>query len=527
MASLAVLAGGCSGSPTSRSSGPPPTSGQTRRVSAAVTTPTTQSATSLPTSTAGTTSGGGFEAAGLSFVDRTHGWAVGTAPCTDAAGRCTQLLVAADRRHWYVEPVHGDSPFGVAVSRCGQSCVTGVAFMTRRIGYAYSRSALWLSTDGGAHWRRETGSAFAMLAAPDTVVRVSASDAADCLPGCRYRLQWAAASAPGVWHTSRLPAVPEQFGISLVGAGAHVYFLSYGHIAGGEPSARAELFVSGDGGRTWTIRRYRPPASPGNPSAGVGEPCPQQPGAGGEVDSEAIAVTAAGTVMIRCVLRGNPASAARQFVITSTDHAATFVRRAAPAPNWEFAGGGVATGPRYLPSGFGWRLRGERGYAVTIDGGRTWDNRAFALVAPPAPLPDCTASQLRVRGGRQGAPFRAAAGDIELVDVGSACRLHGLPKVVILDRSGTALPVHRIAAPAAVTRTVELRSGGGTVRLPLTWTNWCGPAPGPLTIAVTLPGSGGRLTAPFDGPPDYDYVPGCIAPARASTLQLLGYTRVG
>jgi hypothetical protein len=51
------------------------------------------------------------------------------------------------------------------------------------------------------------------------------------------------------------------------------------------------------------------------------------------------------------------------------------------------------------------------------------------------------------------------------------------------------------------------------------WANWCGPAPGPLSVRVTL-AAGGVVTGPFDGPPDYDYVPLCTGPGAPSTISV-------
>jgi hypothetical protein len=51
------------------------------------------------------------------------------------------------------------------------------------------------------------------------------------------------------------------------------------------------------------------------------------------------------------------------------------------------------------------------------------------------------------------------------------------------------------------------------------WSDWCQANPGALDIAITL--AGGTVTGPFNGPPDYNYVPDCTNPIGSSTLQVV------
>jgi hypothetical protein len=44
--------------------------------------------------------------------------------------------------------------------------------------------------------------------------------------------------------------------------------------------------------------------------------------------------------------------------------------------------------------------------------------------------------------------------------------------------------------------------------------------PGPLSVRVTLP-AGGEVTGPFNGPPDYNFVPDCLSPGHASTVEVI------
>jgi hypothetical protein len=50
------------------------------------------------------------------------------------------------------------------------------------------------------------------------------------------------------------------------------------------------------------------------------------------------------------------------------------------------------------------------------------------------------------------------------------------------------------------------------------WADWCGPRPGPLRLRISLPDDGGTLFTPFDGPPDYDFVPTCLSRGTPSTI---------
>jgi hypothetical protein len=134
----------------------------------------------------------------------------------------------------------------------------------------------------------------------------------------------------------------------------------------------------------------------------------------------------------------------------------------------------------------------------------------------------CVASDLRGRGGRQG-ESGGAHGDIELTNTATtACGLVSLPSVTL--RSGaTELPLEQRPpsdlAPSSRLMRIEPSATAG---LTLYWSNWCKPDPGPLQVEMTLPSGGGILIVPFNGPPNYDYVPRCDAPEQSSTLQIVG-----
>lgn len=66
-------------------------------------------------------------------------------------------------------------------------------------------------------------------------------------------------------------------------------------------------------------------------------------------------------------------------------------------------------------------------------------------------------------------------------------------------------------------------SPGGVADLEVSWSNWCGPKPGYLTVHITLPNGGGTIAGSFNGPPDYGFVPGCTSPGRPSVIEFIDY----
>jgi len=135
----------------------------------------------------------------------------------------------------------------------------------------------------------------------------------------------------------------------------------------------------------------------------------------------------------------------------------------------------------------------------------------------------CTASALRSRGGRQGENL-GAHGDIWFTNTGPLpCVLRGIPRVRLLRADGSLLAVHRAHSPAPpFNHTVVLAPGKPHAAwLEVYWSNWCGPPPGPLHLQISLAHGRGTLTIPFDGPPDGDYIPVCVAPGQPSTLGVI------
>lgn len=142
----------------------------------------------------------------------------------------------------------------------------------------------------------------------------------------------------------------------------------------------------------------------------------------------------------------------------------------------------------------------------------------------PASVPPCVAKDLSAHGGREGENMGAHM-DVLLSNEGSAaCVLKGLPTAVrLVHEEGSVVNTKLTIDPSRLVQAPVLlkphaQNAGDLV---LYWNNWCGPAPGPLQIQITLPGGRGTVSASVNGPPGYDYVPQCLQPKQASTLQIL------
>ncbi len=129
---------------------------------------------------------------------------------------------------------------------------------------------------------------------------------------------------------------------------------------------------------------------------------------------------------------------------------------------------------------------------------------------------------LRIRAGREG-DEGSAHGDIEFTNVGSRpCVLGGLPQAAIVQADGKPLPVRLVRAPNLSLSLAVLAPGTlNAADLVVFWANWCGRPPGPLSVRITLPAAGGVVTGPFNGPPDYNFVPECFSRGQPSTISVI------
>lgn len=239
----------------------------------------------------------GFTVHDLTFVSDNEGWALGTAPCSSRP--CTSLVRTNDGGRSWVgirPPVVGLT----GVDDCLAACVSNVRFAIPAIGYLFGPQVLYLTTDGGATWQRQSGGAAALEIGDGNVLRVQG-----CFPGCPLTVQISTIGGTA-WRTVLALSsaqVGTDTGVQLSRTGGHVFLQVYGHVTGGASQAYSVLYVSADGGQNWADR---------------GEPCPQ--GSTGEVDATALASASDGSVSVLCTQRAGSVS----FVAVSTDGGRTF-----------------------------------------------------------------------------------------------------------------------------------------------------------------------------------------------------------
>lgn len=244
----------------------------------------------------------GFTVRDLTFVSLDEGWALGSHGCTDVAVDCaTTLAHTSDGgRSWSGLPT---PPWdGTQVTD-----VEHVRFADSRIGYAFSSSALYLTTDGGRSWQLQSGGAWGLEVANGIAVRVLGQGA--CAPGCQYRVERSAVGSTS-WQSVSLPPGAFPVGAQLVRTGHVLALATYGNPAGGSSDAIGALFVSTDDGASWQLRT----------------PCVQGAGQRGEVDLTSISLAPDGTLAALCVGRmagQGPGSSVRE----STDNGVTFSSR--------------------------------------------------------------------------------------------------------------------------------------------------------------------------------------------------------
>ncbi len=148
--------------------------------------------------------------------------------------------------------------------------------------------------------------------------------------------------------------------------------------------------------------------------------------------------------------------------------------------------------------------------------------------APTPGAAPCTAHDLRaLGGGRQGGGFQTAAALVQVENVGpTECVLAQAPSALSLVGAGGTATALAVTYRVGSARTALSLRPGAVAEADLNWANWCHGDLGPLRVRLTFPGGAGTVESPFDGPPDYDYVPGCTASGRPSTVTFLGWLAV-
>jgi hypothetical protein len=330
---------------------PPPSLGPTRPnpSSPGQTAAPPSGPSSAPSSAVGPVGGpvpAGFTVHDLTFINDAEGWALGTAPCANRP--CTSLVRTTDGGRSWVgirPPVVGLT----GVDDCSTGCVSNVRYASPLIGYLFGPQVLYLTTDGGATWQRQSGGAAALEIGAGDVLRVPSGDGQACFPGCPVSVQISTIGATS-WHTVlALPApqVGTDTGIQLARSGQQAYLQIYGHVSGGASEAHSALYAATDGGRVWSHR---------------GEPCPQ--GSRAEVDATALSTAADGSVSVLCTRRS---AAAASFVAVSTDGGRTF-RSGKLLANLQIQVGSASSSTVFVVGAVG----GHESLVRSADGGQTW-----------------------------------------------------------------------------------------------------------------------------------------------------------
>lgn len=295
----------------------------------------------------------GFNGYDLTWVSNDDGWALGTAPCGNPP--CTSILRTTDGgKSWIGIPAPRAELTETDTNTCGDSCgqVSNLRFANRLVGYVYGPNSLFMTTDGGATWQRQSGFAYGLEVVDGAVLRVSAQ-AAGCEPGCTFRLQRAAIGSDS-WQDVPLPPSGRSASVQLAASGQTVVLATRANVAGGAQDATAVLFTSRDGGSSW----HR-----------VGEPCPRS--GTDEVDSWNVTVAPDGSITVLCVPRG-PFRQGTAFTMTSTDGSHFVAGGSIPAQKPPSAVGAVSASGLFV-------LTEQDGLYRSTDAGAHWTK----LPAPP------------------------------------------------------------------------------------------------------------------------------------------------
>jgi photosystem II stability/assembly factor-like uncharacterized protein len=169
----------------------------------------------------------GFSGVDVSFADATHGWALGTSPCTTTAShQCATVIRTTDAGHtWglvatllvgvYLTP-SCTSKDNVA------ACVRALTFANDHVGYAWGLSSVYMTVDGGGTWRAQAGPTRELAIADGVAVRQETCPTVPCTAGISYQV--APVGSEG-WRDLRVPNRNEGLTSELFAGGQAIYLL--------------------------------------------------------------------------------------------------------------------------------------------------------------------------------------------------------------------------------------------------------------------------------------------------------------
>lgn len=336
---------------------PPTSAAVTSSAPATTAASSNQATTSAPTSPAPGTGRvpDGFTVSDLTFVGSEEGWALGSAQClNNPANRCIAVLWTTDGgQHWgsVKNPAANISIAG----NCKEPCIEHIRFADDKVGYAYGQNALFMTTDGGAHWTRQAGGADALETLSHNVIRVT--DAGNCPPACGYEV-WTAPVGASEWQKAQLPGSVNGDSVLLSRTGDAAYLLIRQNPAGGAGSEQSTLLASSDDGRSWQTRDTT---------------CPQ---GGGEIDANLMTTADDGSVTLLCTPR---LGSGPQFTVTSTDGGSKF------RPGRRQALGSLPAAALGAASNSVLLVSSDDTYR-SIDGGQTWSRLGVNSGSDPGPV---------------------------------------------------------------------------------------------------------------------------------------------
>lgn len=352
-----------------------------------------------------------FRAAGVSFSDGQHGWAIGDAQCPSGTKTdCPTLLATSDGgSSWHAVnvPPHLVSSFDITNGSCNTNggitgpCVDHVLFANQSDGYLWGLHEFYWTTDGGRSWTRETKPASGepgnnrMVVAGDRAVRLAPNQ--QCSSGCPGEIETAAVGSGDWTVTTPVPHQVGYFNTALGVAGKDVVLFAGG--TGDTPSLG--VYRSSDGGRHWQRSSditFDAASSVTADDGAIVVSCagPQQ--------SSGIRVAAPGSAQFSG-FRAYPdpltdfstvsvVAAESQDVLTAVDESnvvvshpttietydnLTFYRTSDGGQSWHATSAISASEWEFRSGTFGYATtRDGHGYQVTRDGGQTWQQESFS-----------------------------------------------------------------------------------------------------------------------------------------------------